>query len=334
MTWYAAGLVWIIQIFFWGLGLTLLIVPSRWRRFWPAFCAPTGLALQSLVVWIGTHTSLPGTDSYAFASLIVPAVLLLAAWRRERGRGGIARLLTGAWRWWAVAGLMGASLSLQAYPFTKPPGVLTSAAVGSCDAADYATGARVFKEFSRLDRSGFLGNTDLAGSLPVDNFYDFWLRLNHFSPSAFIALHGSLCGRQPYELTSLFGIVLLTLGLPGVFWLARSAFRFGQAGSAGGHVDLRVQSDRVLRRVPDGAGSVDGGAGGCAPDLGGLAGVSRTEDLAAAGGVVRPAAGGKLAAVRRVQFLYLVCLHSVVCLRGTVDAAPARLVRARGDGRR
>ncbi len=231
MTWHVAGLVWIVQIFFWGFGLTLLIMPRRWRRFWPAFCAPVGLALQSLVVWVGTHTPLPGTDSYAFAALVIPVGLALAAWRQERGRGGIWRRFTGARRWWPVAVVMAASLSLQAYPFTKPPGVLTSAAIGSCDAADYAAGARVFKEFSRHDRSGFLGNTDLAGALPVDGFYDFWLRLNHFSPSAFIALHASLCGRQPYELTSLLGIVLLTLGLPGVFWLARSAFRFGPAGS-------------------------------------------------------------------------------------------------------
>ena len=168
---------------------------------------------------------------------------------------------------------MAALAGFQAYPFTKPPGVLTSAAVGSCDAADYATGARVFKEFSRHDRSGFLGNTDLAGSLPVDNFYDFWLRLNHFSPSALIALHGSLCGRQPYELTSLLGIVLLTLGLPGVFWLARSAFRFGPAGSLAVTSIYGCQSHRVLCGVPDGAGSVDGGAGGRAADVGGLAGV-------------------------------------------------------------
>ncbi len=34
-------------------------------------------------------------------------------------------------------------------------------------------------------------------------------------------------GRQPYELATLLGVVFLTLHLPGVFWLARSAFRFG-----------------------------------------------------------------------------------------------------------
>ena len=231
MIWYVAGLVWVIQILFWGLGLTLLCSPPRWRRFWPAFCAPAGLALQSLVVWIGAHTLLRGTDSYAVASQVIPAGLLLGAWWHLRRRGGTWRLVTGTRRWWAVALLMAISLSLQVYPLTKPPGRLTSAALGSCDSADYAAGARVFKEFARNDRSGFIGNPDIARSLPVDNFFDFWLRINHFSPSAVIALNASLSGRRPYELTTLLGIVLLTLHLPGVFWLARSAFRFRPPGS-------------------------------------------------------------------------------------------------------
>lgn len=230
MIWYAAGLVWIIQIFFWGLGLTFLATPARWRRFWPAFCAPVGLALQSLVVWIGTHTRLPGTDSYAVASQLIPAALLGLALRRH-GLGGVGRWFAGGWRWWPVALIMAVSLSVQAYPFTKPPGVLTSVALSSCDAADYAAGARVFKEFASNDRSGYLGNTEITRQLSVDNFFDFWLRINHFSPSAIIALNASLYGRQPYELVSLFGVVLLTLHLPGVFWLARSAFRFGRVGS-------------------------------------------------------------------------------------------------------
>ena len=232
MIWYAAGLVWVLQLLFWGIGLTLLITPARWRRFWPAFCGSVGLALQSLVVWIGSHTALRGTDSYAVPSLAIPAGLLLAAiWRGRRGQFPVGPLVAGARRWWAVGVLMAASLSLQVYPFTKPPGLLTSVAIGSCDAADYAAGARVFEEFARTDRTGLLGQTDIARALPVENFFDFWLQLNHFSPSALIAFHASVCGRQTYELTSLLGVVLLTLHLPGVFWMARSAFRFGQAGS-------------------------------------------------------------------------------------------------------
>ena len=226
MTWHVAGLTWIALTFFWGLGLTLLVVPRRWRPFWPAFCGPVGLALQSLVVWIGAHTALRGTDHYGATASLLPFVLLLAARRRFdvliRGRC-----------WVAVFALMAASLVVQCYPFTKPPGRLTAVALSSCDAADYAAGARVFKEFSRDDREGFLGENGADPMLSTDHFFTFWLRINHFSPSALIALHATLSGHQPHELVTLFGTVLLSLGLPGVFWLARSAFGFRSAGALG-----------------------------------------------------------------------------------------------------
>ena len=230
MIWYWTGLLIILQIGFWGIGLTLLILPAPWRRFWPAFCAPAGLGLQSGVVWAAAHTALRGTDSYAFASLVVPAGLLGAAiWRCGARRTGV--LLLNARNWWAVVLIMAGSFTLQTYPFTKTPGVLTSVALGSCDVADYAAGARVFKEFSSTDRSGFIGLKEVVRLLSVDNFYDFWLRLNHFTPSALIALNCSLLHLRPYQLASLLAIVLLTLTLPSVCWLARSLFRFGRFGS-------------------------------------------------------------------------------------------------------
>ena len=230
MIWYWVGLLLVLHVYLWGLGLTLLILPRRWRQFWPAFCAPVGLALQSAVVWVGAHTSLSGTDHYARASLVLPVGLFLAAVVVYRP-AGTWRLARGLRRWWAVAVIMVFSLALQTYPFTRPPHVLTAVALTSCDAADYAAGARVFEEFSHADRTGYLGVKEPVRQLAVDNFYDFWLCINHFSPSALIALDASLFGLPAYELVTLMGVVLLTLHLPGVFWLARSAFRFGQMGS-------------------------------------------------------------------------------------------------------
>ena len=228
MTWHVAGLTWIALIFFWGFGLTLLLTPRRWRPFWPAFCGPVGLALQSLVVWIGAHTPLHGTDHYGATASLLPVALGLAAWRR----GGVPA--ADVWRrWGAVFALMAASLVVQCYPFTKPPGRLTAIALSSCDAADYAAGARVFKEFSRDDREGFLGENGRDPMISADHFFTFWLQINHFSPSALIALHATLSGHRPHELVSLFGAVLLTLGIPGVFWLARSGFGFRPAGALG-----------------------------------------------------------------------------------------------------
>ena len=232
MIWYVMGFVLVLHVYLWGWGLTLLVLPRRWRRFWPAFCAPVGLALQSAVVWAGTHTALRGTDGYARVTLALPVALALAAVGVHRPAGAW-RLLAQLRRWWAVALVMAFSLMLQAYPFTRPPHELTSIAMTSCDAADYAAGARVFEEFSRGDRTGYLGVVEPVRQLAVDNFYDFWLRINHFSPSALVALDASLFHQPPFRLVTLMGVVLLTLNLPGVFWLARSAFRFGPVGGLG-----------------------------------------------------------------------------------------------------
>lgn len=225
MNWFLAGWVLVLQTVFWGLGLTLLILPRRWRRFWPGFVGPVGLALQSAVVWAGAHTALPGTDSYGFAALALPVGLLAGAgWRLGWWRVG--KTLAAARGWSVLLPIVSLSLALQIAPFTKPPALLTSQSLGSCDAADYAAGARVLKEFSSRDRSGFIGEKEVVRVLQVDNFFDFWLRLNHFTPSALLALDSTLLRRQPYELTSLLGVVLVLLNLPLVFFLARAAFRF------------------------------------------------------------------------------------------------------------
>lgn len=230
MNWFLAAWILFLQAAAWGLGLTLLILPARWRRFWPAFVAPVGLALQSAVVWAGAHTALPGTDSYALPSLALPLGLLGAAVWRSGVRPTVA-LLARVRRWWPLVPVISLSFALQIAPFTKPPARLTVISLGSCDAADYAAGARVFKEFSSRDRSGFLGQPEQTRGLSVDNFYDFWLRINHFTPSALLALDSSLLRRQPYELTSLLGIVLVGITLPLIFWLGRALFRFPPAAA-------------------------------------------------------------------------------------------------------
>lgn len=230
MIWYLTGLLLALEICFWGIGLTLLLLPARFRRFWPAFCAPAGLGLQSAVVWAGAHTAARGTDHYGFACQLLPLALFGAAWVKL-GPARVGSAVAAARKWWTLAPVMALAFVLQIYPFTKPPGVLTAEALGSCDAADYATGARVFKEFSSRDRHGFLGLTEVVRLLSIDNFFDFWLRLNHFTPSALIALNATLLDRQPYELTSLLAAVLAALGLPTVFWLLRSGFRFGRGES-------------------------------------------------------------------------------------------------------
>jgi hypothetical protein len=231
MSFYLAGFGLLAHILFWGAGLSLLITPRRWRPGWPAMLAPVGVALQSAVVWFGAQAGLVGTRSYASWAELIPFVLLVAAsWQlRQRGR---RRLGVELLKWRGVALLMIVVLSGLLWPFAVSSNVLTSSSLGSCDAADYAAGARVLLEFSHSDRSGFLGLTEVVQLHSVDNFFDHWMRLNHFTPSSLIAFPAAVFGFRPFELVSVMTAVFLVLSLPTVYWYARATFRLSVAVSS------------------------------------------------------------------------------------------------------
>ncbi len=230
MVWYATGFALLLHTLFWGAGLTYFITPRRWLPFWWVFCPMAGLGLKSAVVWAGAHTGLAGTHIYGLPSLLLPAGLLVAAVVRL-GRRRSAALFLATGRAWGLGVIMLFCLTLQIYPMARLDPQLTSMSLGSCDAADYAAGARVFQDFSSHDRSGFLGLGKVNEVPGIDSFPVFWLRLNHFTPSALIALDGTVFHSRPHKLASLTGAVLAVLALPGVFWLARSGFRLSAAAS-------------------------------------------------------------------------------------------------------
>lgn len=208
----AAGLI--AHAFFWGVGLAWLATPREWRRWSWVFAPACGWALQSAVVWAGTHTSVAGTDGYARASELLPLLLLGVSIRRRRAgwpRGWIAVV---------PVALVAAWLFLS--PLTVPGRGLTTSSLGSCDQADYAAGARVFQEFSKDDRTGFLGLPEVTRVRSTDYFFDFWLRLNHFTPSALLAHNASVFGVESYRLVSVTAAVLVLLNLPIVLFLARA----------------------------------------------------------------------------------------------------------------
>jgi hypothetical protein len=219
---YILAAAMLFHTLYWGAGLAVTVMPRRWRQFWPILAPSAGLTLQSLVIWAGAYANLAGSNSYAWWSELIPAALLVPAlWRRKprRLRSDLARL-EGLWL------AMTAVLVLIVTPFARAADFLTTVSLSSCDAADYAAGARVFMEFARSDRTGMLGLTEVVSVMSIDNFFDFWLRLNHFTPSALIALNASILGRAPYEITGLLTAVLLVLSMPIVFWLAWSVVRY------------------------------------------------------------------------------------------------------------
>ena len=223
MFFYLVAFGLLLHVLFWGAGLALGAMPRRWRKFWPVLVMPAGFALQSAVVWVGAYAGLKGTNSYAWASEVVPAVLLgVGLWR-----GGWWNFIGGFKRMPAVWLTMAGSLALLVLPLSRASRGLTTASLGSCDAADYAAGARVLMEFGHGDRTGFLGLTEVVKVMSTDNFFDFWLRLNHFTPPALIALNGTVLDCEPYELTGIMTMVLLAGSLPTVFWMARAVLGYG-----------------------------------------------------------------------------------------------------------
>src|SRR5580658_2203168 len=85
---YLVALGVLLHVFIWGAGLAALAMPQPWKRFWPVLAAPAGLALQSLTVWAGAHTRLPGAESYAWPCELVPLLLLFLAFRKRWAAAG------------------------------------------------------------------------------------------------------------------------------------------------------------------------------------------------------------------------------------------------------
>ena len=217
----------LLHVLFWGAGPALLVMPRPWRRLWPVLIVPCGLALQSAVVWLGAHAGLRGTNAYAAASELIPAALLALALRRHGGR----RAWTDVSRFGVVWAITTGCLALLTLPLVFASRGLTTISLGSCDAADYAAGARVLMEFARTDRGGFLGLDEVVRVQSVDNFFDYWIRLNHFTPSALMALNGSVLGCAPHEIGSLMTAVLLAGAVPVAFWAARAVVGHDDVGS-------------------------------------------------------------------------------------------------------
>jgi hypothetical protein len=230
MIFFLAGFGLLLHIFFWGVGLSLLITPRVWLRHAWLFAPACGLALQSAVVWAGASVGLPGTESYARWVEFLPVILLGAgAWRVGRKKwmsvAGTLRTYAGVWLAMAV------TLNALLIPMSSASKTLTTMSLASCDAADYAAGARVLQEFSRDDRTGFIGQTETVTVGKVDTFFEYWLRLNHFTPSAVVALNNAVFGWSSYQTVSVMTAVLVALSLPLVFWLARAGLRLGAAAS-------------------------------------------------------------------------------------------------------
>lgn len=217
MTYFLAAATLALHTYFWGFGFSLLAIPGRWRRFWWAFAPCCGLALQSAIVWAGASLAWPGTDHYARWSELLPTLLAVLALRHWRTLVESLKSFVG------VLAVLGLTAWVLLAPMAQASRPLTTISIGSCDHADYAAGARVFQEFSRHDRTGLLGQTDVTSVGSTGTYFEFWMRLNHFTPSALLAHNSSICGYRPWQIAGVSGAVIALLNLPGVLLLCRKA---------------------------------------------------------------------------------------------------------------
>jgi hypothetical protein len=213
----------LLHTMFWGVGLSWLVLPRAVRATWWIFAPVFGFALQSAVVWAGAHTTLAGTNVYASWSELLPLGLLaFAAWRI--GRAGMRRRFAEFGRAWPVLLVLAAAGLLLLWPMAQRGAwTLTSSSLGSCDHADYAAGARVLREFASDSEEGFLGLAEVASVGTTKGFFEFWLKLNHFTPSALLAHHASILQLPAYQLVSVSAVAVLLATAPLVLLLARLA---------------------------------------------------------------------------------------------------------------
>jgi hypothetical protein len=218
-----------LHAFFWGTGIGWLAMPRRWQKFWPLLALPSGFTLQSTVVWVGALLDLKGTNSYAGPAELIPLGLLFVALCRSSP----ARLARDLMRLGGVLAASVGTLLALVFPYAYNNHGLTTGSMGSCDAADYAGGARLFMEFARSDRTGFLGLTEVTRVMSIDHIFDFYLRLMHFTPCALVALNGTIFGLAPHELIGVIVALLLASAVPVVFLISRGLLEFAPLPSIG-----------------------------------------------------------------------------------------------------
>jgi hypothetical protein len=317
MLYYLVAALLLAHAVYWGAGLALLVLPREWRRAWWVLAAAFGWSLQSAVVWMGAHLPLAGTNAYALATEAVPLALLLVAWRRRAWRAAMH-----GWVGLMAALVFGGALLL--WPLAQRGAwTLTSASLGSCDHADYAAGARVLQEFSRSDRVGFLDLPEVTRVGDVERFFDYWLELNHFSPSAIIAHNAAVFGFEPHELVSVTAAV---------FWLGTTPLVLLLARALGWRRRARVIAAVLFAVSPLGAYAVHQAAMGQMLAAQGIA-LLTLLTAALVRGPVRPA---RFLAVGLVAYWLLAGSYNfilVIALAPAAAAATLALLASRSGGR-
>jgi hypothetical protein len=205
---------------FLGLGLTLLVLPERLRKYALVLSPLVGFCYLTLAGSMCYGLDLKGTDSYAPFILAPPAALLFYSLAVRRY----------GWQWirftdsdLSVPLVIGSvSFLVISIPMITGPTGVTAMSLTNNDIVLYATVSRYLKEFARTEQIDFLVR---AGPGYLFKFV--------FGAPLSTAVPSSLFSIEPYKLQNVAVHVFFCLSIPVVHSTAREVFRYGRLAAAG-----------------------------------------------------------------------------------------------------
>jgi hypothetical protein len=212
-----------VALVFWflGLGLSLIIVPVRWRRYVLLIAPTVGYCLLTLIGWRCYVANLRGTDAYAIWCIAAGAIVLaIAIWRERRRLEPTDSIVSRE----LVAPLV---VSLIAFLLTSAPLLsltdrLTSYSFGNSDIADSAAISTYLQKHNREDQSGFLGQTPILQDLAAKAIFGGCLAT---------AFPASLLHLETYQLQSMSVHLHFMFSVLVMYVVARELLRYEHVGA-------------------------------------------------------------------------------------------------------
>ena len=216
----------LLQVWLWillGLSATVWLLPAGWRRFQWTLSVPLGVSLQMGSGWLllAAGWNIEQAAYWVHALAFVPLAAALG-WRRTRRR---LVHTASASESWATLGVVFIAVILAISPLEAGPmRGLATLSLGSCDAPDYAFGARLFLEKGNHLHHGFWVQQEVH-ELGEMNLWSYWTRLNHFGPAACFAFTSALFRLPIWSVETVVSGVWAAAGAGLCVTIARSVFR-------------------------------------------------------------------------------------------------------------
>ncbi len=180
---------------------------------------------------------IPLLSSAPLLNLAAIAATVACVWRKDLRHQLLVTLKTKETISTVCSALLGALLITSPIAFSdRSDSYLATVSLGSCDAPDYALGARLIMEKSRPLEGGFWAQSNVHQLGEMD-LWTYWTRLNHFGPAAVFAFTSSTFKLPLWGIESAVCCAWAVATASVTLTLARAIFRVGllQANLIGLH---------------------------------------------------------------------------------------------------